>query len=174
MSNFHKKLVVEILIALAVIAALSVGIVIFWKNIGDYSTQIVSSRKQLVSWNESVQSFVAIRSQYNTKAEEYLNILHNVLPERDALLGLRKELQFLAAGDNISLNFSFAGNLKTLSPLIGSVLFNMNLQGDFEKLIEFIKKIDNFQYLISLDNFTVTRGVEVSNSAIKGQTLFRQ
>lgn len=174
MSNFQKKLIIEILIALAVIIALSVGIVIFWKNIGEYSTQIVSLRKQLVSWNKSVQSFVAIRSQYNTKAKEYLNILHNVLPERDALLELRKEFQFLAAGDNLSLNFSFASNLKTLSPLIGSVLFNMNLKGDFEKLIEFVKKMDNFQYLISLDNFTVTRGVEASESVIKGQAFFRQ
>lgn len=174
MTSFQKKIFLEISIALAIILVLSFALVVLGKNIAKNSSEIVSMRKQLADWTESVQSFALVRLQYNNKAKDYMNILNNVLPRRDSLIELRKEFQFLAAGDNVTMNFSFIGDRQTSSPLIGSVGFSLNLSGSIDGIFEFIRKLDNFQYLLSLDGLTFTRGAEKFDGAIKGLVFFKQ
>lgn len=175
MTIFRKKLLFEISIALAIVFILSFALIILGKNIVKNSGEIVSMRKQLADWTESVQSFALVRLQYNNKAVDYLNILNNILPQRDSLIELRKEFQFLASVDNVNMVFSFIGDKQTSSPLIGSVWFNLSLSADnIENIFEFIKKLDNFQYLLSLDGLTFTRGAEKFDSTMKGLVFFKQ
>lgn len=173
-SDFQKKLFPQLAMMAGVLVILGGGTLFFGREISGYTDRISSVRTELVQWASSLQSYVAIKSQYETKIIGYTGVLNNLIPQKDKLIDLRKDFQFLAGGDNIDVSFSFAGEQPTASPNISTIGINLNLQGDMEGIFNFIKKLQNFHYLISINSVIIEKKDQVTVATMRGEVFFRK
>lgn len=175
MSEFHKKLLIHSAVFLALLLVIGVSLFFVGAKIKAYATEIETTRDQLYNWIVSLQSFAAIRSEYATKAESYSRILENRLPEKELLIDLKKELQFIAAGDAVSVNLVFNSEVETAATRVGAISFTMTVKGPLENVTAFISHLNNIRYLISLDSMTMSKGADgVMDVDVRGKVLFRK
>jgi len=174
MSDFPKRITVKIAIAAGIILVLAGGITFFGNRIAAATGQIISARADLANWNTSLQSYVGIKSQYAGQAGTDITILNNVLPTEDQLIDLRKDFQFFAGSSNVTVDFSFTGERSTASPQIGALGISLNLTGDFNSLLQFIQKLKNFHYLISIDGVTFSEQENTMAASVRGEVFFRK
>jgi len=174
MSRFSEKLLFEILIALGIIAVLSGGVLFFGSSVSGASESILKSRKELSDWAASVQTYALVSSQYTTKARGYMNVLETVLPEKDKLIDLRKEFQFLGSEEGVSVNLGFSGERETDSAAVGSVGFTLNLGAEqMQPMVNFVKKLENFQYLVVIDSVSISEKDSDFVGLVRGRVLYR-
>jgi len=173
MSHFYKNLIVESLIFIIVVGALIGGLLFFRMRIAAATDQIFKVNQQLTERTIATQTFSLLKTQFSKKGQSYLNIMHNVVPLKDQLIDLRQEFQFLASKEGLSYSFAFAGEESAGSAYLGVVKFTLNLQGDLDKLFRFVKSLQSFRYLITLDGFTINRQGNQIQMTIKGQVFFR-
>ena len=175
MTEFSKKLLWRISVPVLVVAVLAVGIHLFYLRVKDYASSIVMVRAELADWAASVQSFALVSSQYSGKGKTYIEILRNIIPEKDEFINLKKEFQFLASAENISLNFSFGGDHETQNPHFASVGFTLNLEGQsVSSISKFIDRLANFRYLTSLDGVTIIEKEDKVDGVIRGRVYYRK
>lgn len=174
MSDFSKRITLEIGTAAAALAALAGGLIFFGNTIVATTDRIVAAREDLANWSALLQSYVAIRSQYAAQAEADITVLNNVLPLQDQLINLRKDFQFLAGGSNVSVNFSFTGDRTTASPRVGAIGVSLDLTGDFNSLMGFIHKLQSFHYLFSIDSVTFDQKDKTMTALLRGEVFFRK
>lgn len=176
MSDFQKKLLVRLAILVGVVAVLCGGILFFGGKISAYASEIASTRTELVRWASSLQSYVSIKSQYEGAAKGDTEILNNLIPQQDKLIDLRKDFQFLAGGNNLGVSFSFAGERMTASPHLGAIGINLNLQGNMDDIFSFIKKLQDFHYLISIGSVTIEKKDKETGSVglVRGEVFFQK
>ena len=174
MSYFYRNLAIEIAVALIIIVALVGGMVFFRFRISDAVAKISAVREELSNRSQSLQSFSVIKSQYEDKGRNYLNVLHNVVPAKDQLIDLRQEFQSLATRENIGFGFSFsAGDEAAGGSELDSLNFNLNVKGTIDELLAFMRDLQNFRYLITLDELAMTRQGSEIQMIIKGQIYYR-
>ncbi len=173
MKTFHKKLVTELTISLVAIGVISIGLLFFGFNISKFSKKVVTVRQELVERSASLQSLAVLRSEYSSKGEPYLNVLHNIIPLKDELIDLSKDFQSLAAKERIDYGFTFIGETPATSNSLGSVRFNLSLGGSLDKLISFIENLQNFRYLVNLENISINKGELQMGMNVKGSVFFR-
>jgi len=174
MKAFRKRFVTEVVISLIVIGALAFGLVFFGFNIGRFTKKIVSVQRELYRRSASLESLATLRSEYVNKAQSYLNVLHNVVPLKDELIDLSKDFESLAGEEKLDYGFTFVGETTATSDSLGSVKFNLTLGGTLNRLLRFVKNLQNFHYLISLDTLSFNReSEETTKMAIQGRVFFR-
>ncbi len=174
MNHFRKRLVTEAGISLLIVAALFVGIQFFRSNVSEYSDKIVAARTLLANRTESIRETAELRSQFNSKASGYLNVLYNVIPSYEQLINLNKDLQSLAVQSGVGYNFSYAGEIPSSAGGLGSISFDLNVSSaNFNSLMNFLKSLQNFRYLSSVDEISMrsSSGVLVMN--IKSRVFYR-
>jgi hypothetical protein len=156
MNHFRKRLTTELSISTLIVLALLGGIVYFRGSVKDYTKNIVAARTLLANRTASIGNVADLRIQYDAKVVDYMNVLHNVIPSYDELINLNKEFQSLAARDGLEYGFSFLGETPKSEEGLGSISFNLNLSSSSLKpLISFVKSLQNFRYLNSIDNISV-------------------
>lgn len=175
MSAFYKKLLIEIGITAGVVAVLGIFILFFSKNINSKTTEIEATRTELGNWVSSVQSLAFVRSEYTGKARDYINVLQSVLPTKDELIDLKKDFQFIAAGEDLNLRFSFIGEEQTGSEKLGAIGIQLGLDGQMSSVLNFIKKLDSFKYLVSIDSINTMEKENGSIEAnVRAKVYFRK
>lgn len=173
MKIFRKKFVTELVISLITIGVLAVGLLFFGFNVSKFAKKIVAARQELVERSTSLQSLAILRSEYKNKGEPYLNVLYNIIPLKDELIDLSKDFQSLAANERLGYGFTFVGETPSTLSNLGSVRFNLNLSGSLDQLIDFIENLQNFRYLINLENISMSRGASQISMDVKGSVFFR-
>lgn len=180
LSVFQKKLLKQLGVALGIIVVLGISIFMLGKSISVDATETERLRLEKVNWSSSVQSYVSAKTQYTKKGKDYEQILENILPERDSLIDLKKDFQFLAAGEGLDLNFSFSTERDKGSKLVGAIGITLTVQGSSErKIFSFLEKLEGFRYLFSIDAMSLQRekdresGAERVTAVIRGEVLYR-
>ncbi len=173
MNHFYKNLLVESLIFVIVVGTLIGGLLFFRTRIAAATDQIFGVNQELNERSAATQLFSLLKSQFSQNGQSYLNVMHNVVPLKDQLIDLRQEFQFLAGKEGLSYSFSFTGEESASSARLGAVQFTLNLQGSMDKLFRFVKNLQSFRYLITLDGFTINRQGNQIQMVIKGQVFFR-
>lgn len=174
MNHFRKRLIIELSISLLIVLALFAGVEFFKGNVGDYSDRIVAARATLSNRAASVGELASLRSQFNGKASNYLNVLHNIIPPYDQLINLNKELQSLAVQSNVGYGFSFAGEVSKSSGGLGSISFNLDASsGNFSSLMSFLKLVQNLRYLSSVDEVSMRSNNATLVMNIKARVFYR-
>lgn len=174
MQAFKKKLFLNIGITVGVVVIFTIGILIFGSNISADSEKIISTRKEVSDWTVSVQSYSAVRSQYTGKAKEYSEILEKVIPQKDELINLKKDFQYLASSEKLEMSFSFLGEQGTNAPQLGSVGVSLTIQGSMEMISSFLQKLENFRYLMGVESLTFDNREGKSNASIRGRIFFKK
>ncbi|MGC9610712.1 MAG: hypothetical protein ABSE68_00595 [Minisyncoccia bacterium] len=174
MNHFKKRLTVELSVSLLIVTALLIGIIFFKGNISDYSQKIRDARALLASRTGSVGQLADLRLQYNNKANNYMNVLQNIIPSYDQLINLNRDLQLLASQNNVDYGFSFAGENPKTSQTLGSIAFNLTASSDnFNYLLNYVKALQNFRYLSSIDNISIKSNKDEISFFIKGRIFYR-
>ncbi|MEK7464298.1 MAG: type 4a pilus biogenesis protein PilO, partial [Patescibacteria group bacterium] len=156
-SDFKKRLFKEIGTAFGVMLILGGILLFFGFSISSLSVKISSMRQEFAMRSASLESIAALRSQYKS-AQGYLGVLHNVVPQKDQLIDLSKDIQEVARRGKLEYGFSFINETPRTETNLGSVNFSLSLVGDLTSLINFVKDMRSFKYINSLDSISVTKG----------------
>ncbi|MEK7626614.1 MAG: hypothetical protein AAB399_00405 [Patescibacteria group bacterium] len=173
-NHFKKKFIVEMSVALLIVIALFGGILFFKGNMVDYMGRIETARASLASRTASAGELANLRSQYNSKAKNYLNVLYNIIPSYDQLINLNRDIQTLAARSNVEYGFSFAGETPKSDQGLGSISFNLTAGSEnFSSLMSFIKSIQDFQYLNSIDKISINSDGGKFTMSVSARVFYR-
>lgn len=174
MNHFSKRLTNELVISLIIIAALIGGILFFKGNIDSYAANITVARAKLIRMSHDILEFSTLQSQYNQIAG-YETVLANVVPTYYDLINLNKDLQSIAAGQNLSYSFSFAGENPKSSNGFGSINFNLSVGSThLSNLLSFLNSLEHFKYLNAVDGVTFTpQGDGSISMAVRGRVFYQ-
>lgn len=175
MNHFKKRFITELGISLFIVIALLAGIIFFKSNVSDYADKIATDRTLLASRTASISNLANLRGQYNNEVSNYLNVLHNIIPSYDNLINLNQDLQSLAVQNKVEYGFSFSGEVpKSGEGGLGSIAFSLNIGSDnLKSLTSFIKSLQNFRYLNSIDNLSIKSDETKLVMNINGRVFYR-
>lgn len=157
MNEFKKKILVELGIGGGIIAVLAVALVFLGLYLRNASERIAAQRATLLERSAAVGSLATLRETWRTKAQGYLNVLRNVVPEKDALINVSRDFQSLAAQTRTEYSFGFLGETERGARGIGSLAFRLTLRGDLENLFSFMDRFETFPFLSTIDSFSIER-----------------
>lgn len=175
MDPFRKKLLLEIGIGGGIIVVLAVVLVILGVYIGNASERIAAARVEFLERSAYVGSLASLREVWRTKAEGYLNVLRNVVPEKDALINVSRDFQFLASQTRTEYSFGFLGESGSAEGGIGALTFRLTLRGDLANLFSFVERFAMFPFLSTIDTFNIERKGPDTRSELlaQGRIFFR-
>lgn len=175
MDPFRKKLLIRLAVGGGVIVALAATLLILGSYIGNASGRIAAARVELLERAASVRSLAVLRETWRSRAQGHLNVLYNVVPEKDALIGVSKDFQSLASQTRTEYSFGFLGEAGGSEGGISALGFRLTLRGDMANIFSFIEKFAGFPYLSNIDNFTIERKGPESRSELlaQGRIFFR-
>ncbi|MEK9194287.1 MAG: type 4a pilus biogenesis protein PilO [Patescibacteria group bacterium] len=174
MDSIRKKIITDFVVAIILVVALFVGLIFFRSSIGKTASEIFEKRQTLSERSSAIGSLASFRKQYNERAETYLNVLYNVVPKKDELIDLSKNIQSLANEGSLGYGFSFLSETEAKPPDLGSISFKINVRGQsLETLFKFVDRLQTFRYLVSLSGINFDkRGAEISMD-LRGDFYFR-
>lgn len=171
---FKKRVVKEMLVALAFIAGPLLVLVFLGLKIGKITASISENIQDVLDRAGSIRLISILENQYATKGERYLQVLENVIPSKDALIDLQKEFQSLAAEGGVGFGFTFLGETPTGQSNLGAVTYRMNIKGEnLEELFGFIKLFQGFKYLSGLNSVVINKPDATYQMILGGQTYYR-
>jgi Tfp pilus assembly protein PilO len=173
MNNFRKKLLIELAIAFIIISALGVGIWFFGSKIKEYSEEIIGLRRELARKSTVIDALARLKDDYDKKAKNYLGFLYSRIPLKDQLINLPREYRFLAGQYGLQYGFAFGeesgGNENTLP----AVKFNINVSGQLNQLLNFVRSLGQFRYLNTVDSISLTSQGSGASMTVIGRVFFR-
>ncbi|MEK7506427.1 MAG: hypothetical protein AAB572_02370 [Patescibacteria group bacterium] len=173
-NHFKKKLIIEASVTFLLMAALFGGILFFKGNMADYMGKIETARASLASRTTSAGDLANLRSQYNSKAKNYLNVLYNIIPSYDQLINLNRDIQTLAARNNVEYGFSFAGETPKSGQGLGTISFSLVTGSEnFSSLMSFIKSLQEFRYLNSIDKISINSDGTKLTMSVSARVFYR-
>ncbi len=174
MHNFKKRFLVELGISLLIVIALLWGIFFFKGNIGDYTQKIVMTRNMFSAQTSKILDEASLQGQFNGQAQNYLNVLYNVVPSYDQLINLSQSLQAVATQNNLTYGFAFAGETQKSGNTLGSVNFTLSLGGKTtDDLLAFLSSMDSYQYLHSIDGVSIKGNAGDYSMNVTGKVYYR-
>ena len=161
-------------VAAGVLLLLSAGIVFFSFSMNTFSKRLYEGRKELKTRSASVTRFAELERARREVGTPYLNVLYNFVPKKDELINFSREVQTLANSEGLEFGFSFIGENPASEDTLGSVRFALNVSGRSEANIRnLIKKLQEFRFLIKLEEFSISNIGDGARGSIRGQVFFR-
>ena len=174
MNQLTKKFLTELAVSGIIIIALSVGMLFFGSNIKKFSAKLENSKGELNSRGRAVGRLAELRRSKEEVETPYLTILYNLIPKKDELINISKEIQSLADAEQLTFGFSFTGETQGDENGLGSVRFFINEKGSSkEKVLGFIEALKNFQRLLTLEEISWSESREKTQATVKGSVFFR-
>jgi Tfp pilus assembly protein PilO len=176
--KFVKKISIRIGLTLLIIGLL-LGCIVFVRSlIKNMVGDITNIQKEIAQKSASLNSLVELQSQYRNFGRAYLNVFYNIIPSKDQLINISKELESIALRHNLGFGFSFLNEKKAEGENLGYIQYSLNITGDsINQISQFINDLNNFQYLNQVEDMSATRKTEgekeVVQSIIKARIYFR-
>ncbi|MBI2278600.1 MAG: hypothetical protein HYU81_00880 [Candidatus Brennerbacteria bacterium] len=174
MTSFKNKLFVEIGIGGGIVIALGIALAMLGGSMKTASGRVVTTRTELLERSASVGSLAALRETWKTRAETSLNVLRNVVPEKDTLINVSRDFQSLASQTRTEYSFGFVGETPAgAAGDIGALNFRLTLRGDLPNIYSFIEKFREFPYFSMIDSFVIERkGSEARSELVANGRIF--
>ncbi len=174
METFKKRVVKEALIALSIVMALLIILVFLGFRISKLTATISKNIQNVLDRSASIKLLAVLQNQYGDKGKRYLEILHNVVPPKDSLIDLQKDLQSLAAQENVGFGFTFLGETPASFPTLGNVSYRLNIQGNnLNTLLGFLRRLSDFHYINSVDSVSINQQDANMQMVVKGEVYDR-
>lgn len=173
MNSFRKRILIELAIAGILIIALAGGLLFFGTRISSLSADIALDREELARRSALVGGVAALKAVSHGKVEQYTNMLSNIVPRKDQLINLSRDLQSLATQSELEYSFSFSSETPPGGANLGAVAFRLTLRGELTRLFRFVETFRQFRYLAALDGFSVERKAGGAEMVTQGRVFFR-
>ncbi|MDO8470041.1 MAG: hypothetical protein Q7S84_03435 [bacterium] len=173
MENFKRQLTIHVVITVVLVGALTAGLIVAGKRINSSTTEIQGLRQELVTRWSSLFMLADLLTSYNARAEQGLTVLKRVIPQRDALLNLGRDIRSLAVKSNIEQTYTFISESPADTGSLGYVTFQLALTGSYDDLRSYIQSLDTFMYLSRFDAVQFDRSTSKSSATVKGRVFFQ-
>lgn len=155
-NEFHKKLIINIAIALGLIVIVFIILIFLGRDISARITKIENFQRELKFRTNSLES-LAVLKQEAEKAIPYFNTLQTILPTQDELINFRQNLNKLAGVNNVDLRFSFRNEMPITAQEPAATTFSFTLSSSYYNFLNFLQALENSQYFIELESIDLTR-----------------
>ncbi len=181
--SITKKILIQAGIAVAIIIPLFLGSLYLRSIISKTTSRIVQSRKEFAQKSASLSTLVNLQSQYKNFGRDYLQVLYNIVPQKDDLINISSQFQRIAAEHNLGFGFSFSGEQEASQSQLGYISYSIRVTGsNDEEIKKFINDLNNFQYLNKVESLSMSKENigEGDNqrseieATLKGKVYFRQ
>ena len=157
-----------------VVGALGIGIWFFEKNTKDFSDKVRQAQQDLISSSKAIGYLAELRKTSREKSKPYLNVLYNVIPQKEELINFSQDIQFIAESENLEFGFSFTGETPQSGGNLGSAKFSITIRGNsLQNTLNFIKRLEESRYLNKISDISVNRSGGAIATTITGEVFYR-
>ena len=153
---FKKQLLISIGIPSAIGLILIVGIFYLASDIGDLGNKIYQTRKDINFGTQAEESLIPMRQDYE-QAKMYFSEVGGILPNKNQLLGLSKDLNIMARQNQISLSLNIGQESSGGANQLTEIGLSVSGQGTFEGLLNFLKTVENSRYFIKFSSLDLQK-----------------
>lgn len=175
--TFRKNLLKQIGIAFIILAVLFAGLFFIKNHIKESVAQIMSTRQELANRTATLNALSTLRSQHNDFGQAYLNVLANIVPQKDQLINVSESFGSIARNQDLGFGFSFVNEVTPEEDSgLGHIQFRLNVTGDtMDQIEEFIKNLESFKYLTTVDSVNINRNndEEIIELTLNGKVYFQ-
>lgn len=163
---------------ISIIASIAVlGSVLYWLSgmLEKEAAAVAADRSVVLNNSRMIESLAAIKSNAQ-EVEKYSRAFDALLTTKDGLVNFSSWLDGLSRAHQVSENFSFQGNVvQSSGNSAGYTGFDLKARGAYDNLIDFLKDVEFKapQYLVSFDDFDLSRNADAYNVVVHGRIFFR-
>jgi Tfp pilus assembly protein PilO len=153
-AKFKRRLIINLSILVGGIIIL--GLIVFLLNmdISRRVNRINDFKNELTLRNQTVD-FLSRSTTELEKIEPALNILKDILPEKDQLINFPRELEQLANQYSIDIGFNFGNEVASTESDPGKINFDMRLAGGYDQITGFLSELEENPYFISIATINI-------------------
>lgn len=108
------------------------------------------------------------------KFKPYIPLLNSFLPNKDRLINLSREFNIVAFQNKVNFSSSFAGEGFVSKTDLNWIGLNMNIDGNIDDIINFIKAIENSRYSVKLSSLDIGQKDNQFKSQLNGKVFYFQ
>jgi hypothetical protein len=170
--NFKKKLLFHLGISFLIVFVLGVILIFLGQDINKRISNISKFRQDIAIHNQKSESLISLKTG-SEKANRYIDILGNIVPNDEGLIFLEREVNKLAKDDSVDLDFKFSEELKGTEGQVGGISFSMTARSSFSSTVKFLSDFENMRYFFELNRFGITREGETFKLSSEGKAFAR-
>lgn len=168
--DFKKHLLIIIGIPAGICALIIVAIIFIGFDIGNKAKETNEKRLTFLSQLAIADSLVSLKKD-SEQIKGYYAILENIVPQRDRLVLFPKDLSAIGKQSNLDIKITLGQGTSVGTTNLWLTNFKMAGNGNFENLMNFIKTLNNGQYLINLKSLDFTKENSNFKTLIEGQVF---
>jgi Tfp pilus assembly protein PilO len=173
MDVFKKQLFVQLGIAFGIMALLIAVNQFMANTLARTAVKIQNQKNDLNFRTRVTDSLAALKSDFE-KARPLFAILNSVLPQKDELINLGKDLGALAKQNNIDMGFTFGGESPPTDETPGFIRFTITGDTTYSNFLKFLKDIEKMRIFVKFNSLDMTRKGNNSFNFIAGGQVFYQ
>jgi len=167
--SFRRRLVFNLGILVFLLIVFISLIVFLGKDISQKAGYIAATRNNLNVRLRQLNDLARLREEAKV-AEPNLIKLQTLTPTRDKTFSLPRRLEELARANNLGFSFAF-GSENPPADNLGSINFNMTVEGSYQNILSFIRTIETGPYFMKISSFDIIRQ-ESGFRALLGGSVF--
>lgn len=169
--DFKKALIKELGISLGLVLALAILVIFVARDIKTTEDSIILAKTTRAE-NLKIKNNLGELSKEEKTADNYISPLKNALPGKNQLFTLQSEIKQIASADGVTADIKFIGEEEGGG--VGKANFSLEIYGDYNKIIAFIKDLENSRYFIKFGNFEINTQSGTSYQAkITGKVFYK-
>lgn len=156
--------------AATAIAILAAFVLLIGADISKRADAIENQKQELALRLKATESLVSLRAGVD-QAGRLFTALRDILPAKDQLLVLKKQLELFARNNKLGLGFTFENEILATDTAPGSNNFTMSGSGSYANLVNFLKAVENSKYFVAFNFFDLDLKDKDSQMIIKGKVF---
>lgn len=173
MQNFKKQFTTQVAITSALVGVLAAGLLFLGGRLNRSVIDIQGLRQELVTRWSSLSMLASLLTTYNMRAEKDMAVLERVIPKRDALLNLSRDLRGLAIKSGVEQTYSFVSETPGGPGALGFVTFQLVITGPNENVHRYLESLNGFTYLSRFETVEMVRSASKSSATMRGKVYFQ-
>lgn len=168
----RSSLFINVGVTLGILIILLIALFLASRDVQTEASSIKAAKDDLKTRSQQLNDLARLREE-SKLAEPSLVKLETIIPERDDLFSVRRELEQLAAANSLAVNFSF-GNENPKEDNLGNINFEMKLTGGDFNIRNFINEVESNRPFVKINVLDMVRQENNFSATIKGQILFKE
>jgi len=176
MTEFRKKLLIQIGIAVGLMVLLGILIAYVFGDVRKVGESIETTRAAIVARTQAISSLSELRADAE-RAATLVNQLRNALPSRESLFIFSEEVNRLAREKNLTPTFSFGSEIAGSAGSPSKIEFVVNVSGDYQSVLSFISSFESSRYFTrvkSLELLSQGANTTAYQAIMSGEVFFRE
>jgi hypothetical protein len=172
MHDFKEQLIRNLIILAGAILLFVIFFYLIRLNIIHESDAINSLRSKKMSLLNTTEELSYLVKEQQV-AQKYQTSVSDLIPTRDNLVILSKDLQKLAKSRNLIFDFNYGKERDAQAQGLNSISFSFSLEGSIGTINEFLKDIESKYFSIKISNLNIESSDKFGNKvSVSGDILF--